>query len=182
MSCPSKSCELDHISTYLLKEILGALLPFLTELYNASLSEGHLPESQRHALITPLLKQNKLDKCDPKSYRPVSNLSFLSKTVERLVARRLAVFLNSNNLMPTNQSAYRKGHSTETVLLRVTSDILTEIDHGQITLLGLLDLSAAFDTVDIDLLIYGLNSSFGLQYIALKWVPSFLKDRTQQVV
>ena len=75
--------------------------------------------------------------------------------------------------MPSKQSAYRKGHSTETLLLRVTSDILSAMDRGHVTLLCLLDLSAAFDTVDIDLLVHRLKSSFGLQGTALQWVQSY---------
>ena len=181
MGSPSKSCELDPIPTYFLKEILDVLLPFLTEMFNASLKEGSLPLSQRHAIVTPLLKKYNLDRSDTKNYRPVSNLSFLSKTVERLVSRRITIHLSENNLMPSKQSAYRKGHSTETVLLRVTSDILSAMDRGQVTLLCLLDLSAAFDTVDIDLLVHRLNTSFGLQGTALKWVHNFLTERTQQV-
>ena len=84
--------------------------------------------------------------------------------------------------MPSKQSAYRKGHSTETLLLRVTSDILSAMDRGHVTLLCLLDLSAAFDTVDIDLLVHRLKTSFGLQGTALQWVQSFLLERAQQVL
>ena len=78
---------------------------------------------------------------------------FMSKVVERLVCRQLVAFLQHNGLMPELQSAYRRGHSTETAILKVVTDFLLAADRGEVTLLGLLDLSAAFDTVDHDILI-----------------------------
>ena len=113
MRSPSKSCSLDPIPTTILKECIDDLLPFLTAMCNASLLEGHLPVSQRHAIITPLIKKSNLDATDVKNYRPVSNLTFVS-IVERLVSERLVGFLQENNLMPVEQSAYQKHHSTET--------------------------------------------------------------------
>ena len=145
MRSPSKSCSLDPIPTTILKECIDDLLPFLTAMCNASLLEGHLPVSQRHAIITPLIKKPHLDAADVKNYRPVSNLTFVSKVVERLVSGRLVGYLQENNLMPVEQSAYRRNHSTETALLRVISDLLNSMDKQEVTLLGLLDLSAAFD-------------------------------------
>ena len=83
--------------------------------------------------------------------------------------------------MPRLQSAYRKKHSTETAMLRVWSDVLTSADVWEVTLLGLLDLPAAFDCVDHDILLCGLEVAFGLTNTALEWIRSFLTDRTQQV-
>ena len=84
--------------------------------------------------------------------------------------------------MPVLQSAYRSGHSTESCLLKVMSDILDAADSGEVSLVGLLDLSAAFDTVDHDILLRRLQSSFGIGGIILHWITSFLTDRTQAVV
>ena len=84
--------------------------------------------------------------------------------------------------MPKLQSAYRKHHSTETAVLRVLSDILTAIDKQQVTLLALLDLSAAFDCVDYDILLSRLQSTFGLRGVTLGWIRSFLTDRSQRVL
>ena len=81
-----------------------------------------------------------------KNYRPVSNLSFLSKLLERAVQTRLQAFIDSNNLMPTTQSAYRQGHSTETAVTTIYNDTLLAADSGQLTAVCLLDLTAAFDT------------------------------------
>jgi len=115
---PTKSCTLDPIPTFLLKESIEALLPFMTVMINASLREGCLPVTQKHALVSPLLKKTSLDPNEMKKYRPVSNLTFVSKVVERIVVKQLVDFLQSNSLMPRLQSAYRRHHSTETALLR----------------------------------------------------------------
>jgi len=181
MSSPTKSCILDPIPTFLLKESVDALLPFLTVMINASLREGHLPASQKHAVITPLLKKSSLEAADMKNYRPVSNLTFISKLTERIVSEQLVQYFSANNLMPRLQSAYRRRHSTETALLRVLSDILSATDKQCVTLLGLLDLSAAFDCVDHEILIDRLHKTFGLDGVVLAWMTSFLDDRTQQV-
>ena len=90
-------------------------------------------------------------------------------------------FLVANDLLQSYQSAYRKQHSTETAMLRVWSDILTAADTRQVTLLGLLDLSAAFDCVDHDLLLQRLEFSLGLGGVMLEWIHSFLTGRTQQI-
>ena len=105
MKSPSKSSSLDPIPTYLLKEVVDSLLPYITALVNASLQQGHLPTSQKHAIVTPLLKKPGADTADMANYRPVSNLSFLSKTVERVIAEQLNKYLTDNGLMPSLQSA-----------------------------------------------------------------------------
>jgi len=111
----------------------------------------------KHAIVRPLLKKSGLDANDLKNYRPVSNLSFLSKLLERVVQRRLQAFLDSNELMPSPQSAYRQHHSTETAVLKVYNDLLLTADSGLVSALCLLDLTAAFDTVDHDLLLLRLK-------------------------
>ena len=105
----------------------------------------------------------------------------MSKTVEKLVSRQLVSFLEENNLLPSLQSAYRKNHSTETAVLKVVSDILRASDRGDVTLLCLLDMSAAFDTVDHDLLIHRLSTAFGFQGKVLSWIESFICHRSQTV-
>jgi len=105
----------------------------------------------------------------------------MSKIVEKLVSAQLTAYLESNNLMPRLQSAYRRHHSTETALLRVLSDLLSAADSQRMTLLGHLDLSAAFDCVDHDILLHRLQKAFGIHGSALKWIRSFLVDRSQQV-
>jgi len=96
------------------------------------------------------LKKSGLDSTQKKNYHPVSNLSFLSKLLERVAQARLEVFLDSTDLMPTMQPAYRRFHSTETAVMKVYNDLLLAADNGDVSALCLLDRTAAFDTVDHD--------------------------------
>ena len=102
-----------------------------------------------------MVKKANLDVNNASSYHPISNLSVLSKVLERLVVRQLT----SEDLLPTLQSGFRAGHSTETAVLRVLSDIIQAVDRGDVAALVLLDLSAAFDTVDHDILLQRLVGS-----------------------
>ena len=109
----------------------------------------------------PLLKKLGLDTSDMANFRPVSNLSFMSKVVEKAFSTQLNEYLMDQGLLPRHQSAYRKYHSTETAMLRVMSDALTAADQRRVTLIGLLDLSVAFDCVDHSLLldVYNIHSA-----------------------
>jgi len=175
------SCSLDPIPTPLLVESLDQLLPTLTHIVNESLSSGAVPYSCKSAVIKPLLKKPSLDKNNLKNYRPVSNLSFLSKVIEKLVLKQLFAYLNDHSLLSPNQSAYRPSHSTETALLKVTNDLLLALDGGNVSILTLLDLSAAFDTVDHQTLFKTLQNYFGISGSVLSWFQSYLSDRTQVV-
>ena len=126
-------------------------------------------------------KKQNLVCSDTSSYRPTSNLSVISKLLERLILVRITKHLNNNKLVPINQSTYRQYHSTNTAALKVFSDILEATDHGQLTLLVLLDLSAAFDTVDHNILCQRLKSSFGFDGPALNWLRSYLNERECQI-
>ena len=157
---PDKSCAFDPLPTPTLKSVINDIAPFLTELFNRSLSTGCVLAAFKAAYISPRLKKVDLDSSDVRSYRPISNLSVISKLLERLVARQLLAHLNSNGLLPRLQSAYRAHHSTETAVLKVLSDILLAVDSGDLSALVLLDLSAAFDTVDHGILLRRLDSSY----------------------
>ena len=111
----------------------------------------------------------------------ISNLTFMSKLIERMVYQQLIAYLEKHNMLPKHQSGFRAHHSTETAVLRVISDILGAADQGYVALLGLLDMSAAFDTVDHDILLERLATSFGMAGTALAWLRSFLTGRSQQV-
>jgi hypothetical protein len=165
----------------MLKDHVDLLSPFLTRLVNASLSSGVVPDSMKHALVAPLLKKHNLDPECLKNFRPVSNLSFVSKLLERAVARRLLNHVSTNNLHERFQSAYRPQHSTETALVMVQNNILEALDNHQGVILVLLDLSAAFDTVDHALLLSRLKHRTGIQGTALKWITSYLSGRCQAV-
>ena len=152
MKAPSKSCKLDPIPMDLFKEVTHELSPILTDLINTLLKQGTFPMELKKALLQPLLKKATLDSMI-KNFRPISNLAFSGKLMEHIVADQIISHLNQHNLMEEKQSAYRKFHSTETALLKVKTDIIKAMDSQEITCLILLDLSAAFDTVDHTILL-----------------------------
>ena len=178
---PAKQCSLDPIPTWLLKRVSSAIAPVIAAMCNASISQQIMPTLHKNAIVHPLLKKSTLNQSDLNSFRPISNLSFVSKTLERLINKRLTEFMNKHLLLPITQSAYRDHHSTETALVRVYNDIVTAIDNGDVCALVLLDLSSAFDTVDHSILHDVLHARFGVVDNALKWIDSYLSDRTQQV-
>jgi len=106
---------------FVISDILDDLAPFLGYLFNRSLAEGCIPPSQKRALVFPSLKKPNLDTNLCQNYRPISNLSFLSKTLERLVSLQLLPYLEQSGLLPPNQSGFRAHHSTETALLSLSS-------------------------------------------------------------
>ena len=175
------TCPLDPIPTPLLVEFLDQLLPTITHIINSSILSGSFPDSFKTAVVKPLLKKSTLDHDILKNYRPVSNLSFLSKILEKTVLKQLFEYLNTHSLLSPNQSAYRPAHSTETVLLKVTNDILTALDKGDVSFLTLLDLSAAFDTIDHTLLLHILTHVYGISDTALAWFQSYLTNRIQSI-
>ena len=140
---------------------------------NSSLICGHFPDNWKEAIVTPLLKSTGLVS-EFANLRPISNLQFISKLVERAVFEQMHAHMIHYSLYPVLQSAYRKCHSTETALLKVQNDILMNMNSQHVTLLVLLDLSAAFDTVDHEVLLNRLKSSIGISGTALKWFASYL--------
>ena len=181
MSGASKSCPLDPWPTSLVKECLDILITPITRLMNLSLSEGIFPQDFKTAIVTPLIKKQTLPKNNFKNFRPVSNLNYISKILEKVVAAQLKKYLSVNNLNNPMQSAYREGHSTESALLSVGNEIHLDLAKGKCTALVLLDLSAAFDTIDHSILINRLSSLFGIKETVLKWLRSYLTDRKQKV-
>ena len=140
-----------------------------------------MPICYRKAVISPLLKKSNLDVNEFKNYRPVSNLPFLSKIIEKAVASQLNDHLNKNRLFEEHQSAYRKCHNTETALVKISNDLLLSADNKDVSILVLLDLSAAFDTIDHCILLNRLRESFGLDGTVLNWLKSYLTERKQCV-
>ena len=120
---------------------------------NCSLLEGAVPDGFKSAVVTPLIKKSSLSKDELKNYRPVSGLSFISKLVERVVTSQLSRHVSLHGLENEYQSAYRRGHSTETAILSIKNQIHLSLARGEATAVVLLDRSAAFDTIDHDKLL-----------------------------
>ena len=171
--CPTKSFSLDPIPSALLKSVIGILATPIALLYNLSVSSGMFPSKLKLGLITPLLKKSSLCPNQKANFRPVTNVSFSSKCLERLAFQSLVRHLSVNNLFVPAQSAYRAQHSTETALLRVYNDLLA-VDDGDAVVLVLLDFSAAFDTIDHRILLRRLESRFGIRGKALEWLEIIL--------
>ena len=176
---PDKSSAADPLPTRIFKEVVDVIAPYISELFNRSLSAGHYPAAFKMAFVTPVVKKPGLDAADPSSYRPISNLPVISKLLERLVVRQLVGYLELHSLLPQLQSGFRRNHSTETAVLKVLSDILSAVDCGDVAALALLDLSAAFDTVDHEILLERLRCSYGISGRAHDWFESYLHDRAQ---
>ena len=145
-----------------MSDILG---PIITEMVNLSFEQGRFPDSQKHAIVVPRIKKPSLDP----SYRPVSNITFISKLVERIAASRFNSHAGLFKLLPARQSAYRRFHSTETAVAIVHNNIVRATDSGQVSALVLLYLSAAFDTVDHGTLLEILSLRFGITSSVLEW-------------
>ena len=179
-SMTNKSCELDPMPTSFVKVAVGALAPIITRIVNGSLMSDVFPSCYKEALVTPLLKKQSLDCNLLQNYRPVSNLTLISKTIEKVVSAQLNTYLKDNNLLEPCQSAYRQGHSTETALVRVQNDVICAVGQQKAVLLVLLDLSAAFDTVNHQLLIKTLQQ-LGIRGTMLHWFSTYLVGRLQRI-
>ncbi|XP_048031480.1 uncharacterized protein LOC125258536 [Megalobrama amblycephala] len=151
------TCPLDPIPTPLLQAISSSILPLLSRL--------GLPHCLKPTLNPALLE----------NYRPVSLLPLIAKTLERVVFNQLSTYLTQNNLLDDHQSGFKSGHSTETALLSVTEALRLARATSKSSVLILLDLSAAFDTVNHQILLSTLKSK-GISGTALQWFKSYLSD------
>ena len=181
LSAPCKSSDLDPLPTSLMKDCIDILVTPIVSIVNLSLSEGCISSHFKSALVSPLMKKPTLNRDDMKNYRPVSNLSFLSKILAKVVASRLNSHINSSHASDDYQSAYKKFHSTETALFKVHNDILSSMDGGRVTASTLLDRSAAFDTIDHTILLRRLGDWFGVSGKALDWYKSYLTGKSQRI-
>jgi len=146
------------------------------------MQSGIFPPLLKQARVLPRLKKPTMDPDTCSSYRPISNLSFISKLIERVVVKGFTTHVSDFNLFPNRQSAYRSFHSTETAVLSNHDALVRSIDSNQVSLLVLLDLSAAFDTVDHSILLSVLSNRFCVDGTALDWFRPYLSNRTQSFI
>ena len=170
----------DVLTPSLIKQHLDVLCPHFVQLVNLSLSSSCC-DGIKEAHVIPILKALNLDKNDLTNYRPVSLLSFISKLTERVVHSRINAHLSANSLHNHSQYGYKKNHSCETLLLKLVDDILVAVDQKFGVVVMIIDLSAAFDTVDHSILLNMLQFKYHITGPALKWLKSFLSGRTKRV-
>src|SRR5271157_1536242 len=155
--------------------------PLISHIADLSFAEGVFPNKLKLAQVTPLLKKIGLDDDVPANYRPISNLNTISKVIERLaLARLLPHVVATGNFNPL-QSAYRKQHNRETALLKILDDLYKIVDGRKAAVLIGLDLSTAFDTIDHDTLLSRMQLVFGIEDIALSWITTYLRGRSQYI-
>ena len=174
-----KCAPTDFLPSEIVKQNIDLFYPVLCNLVNLSLKTGSL-DGLKIADIIPTLKDQRLDPNSFKNFRPISNLSYIGKLVERVVLKRLNSHMESKGMHISEQSAYKKHHSTETILVKITNDLLCAFDSKSATVLLMLDLSAAFDTVSHKLLLKILHDEIKLGGTVLKWFTSFLTGRAQR--
>ncbi|XP_070800926.1 uncharacterized protein, partial [Pituophis catenifer annectens] len=136
---------------------------------------------ESEAVVRPLLKKPSLDPAVLVNYSPVSNLRFVAKAVESVVAQQLPQYLDESAYLDPYQSGFRPGYSTETALVALVDDLWRARDRGCSSVLVLLDLSAAFDTIDHGIMLHRLEE-LGVGGTVLQWFSSFLSDRSQSII
>ena len=166
----------DAVPSKIIKDVFDSIGPSIQVILNSCLTRGFVPASFKQAVVQPLFKKHNLDAKCPRNYRPISKLPFISKILEKVVLSQLLAFLNHGEILKPFQSGFRSRHSTETALLKVTNDLLLTLDSGENAILILLDLSAAFDTVDHNTLLSRLEQWVGIGGTALRWFSSYLSN------
>ncbi|KAF7246017.1 putative RNA-directed DNA polymerase from transposon BS [Varanus komodoensis] len=175
------TCLLDPCPSWLLKKAKDGIGTWILEVVNASLRDSRVPSPLKEALVRPVLKKAFLDPEVATNYRPVANIPFLGKVLERVVAGQLQALLDETDYLDPFQSGFRPGYSTESALVALYDDLCREKDRGSASLLALLDLSVAFDTINHGILLDRLVG-LGVGGTALRWFCSYLNGRFQKVV
>lgn len=177
----AKSSGPDGIPTPIIKMLAPEISHGLPILFNRMLQEGLLPHQFKFAHVTPVYKRG--NPTLPDNYRPISLLPVLSKVLERIVFDQLTSFIESNpdlKVLPPEQFAYRRGHSTEDALTLAIDHWSRTVDTGQMTAVCFADMSKAFDRVNHQQLLEELHSC-GIGSSVLQWFRNFLCERRQAV-
>ncbi|KAF7253346.1 hypothetical protein EYD10_01268 [Varanus komodoensis] len=166
------TCLLDPCPSWLLKKAKDGIGTWILEVVNASLRDGRVLSSLKEAVVRPVLKKASLDPEVAANYRPVANIPFLGKVLERVVAGQLQAFLDETDYLDPFQSGFRPGYGAESALVALYDDLCRERDRGSASLLVLLDLSAAFHTIDHGIL--NRLAGLGVGGTAWRWFRSYL--------
>ncbi len=142
-----KSSGPDGLDPYFLNIAAEHIAEPLTHIFNLTIETGLIPSVLKSAYVTPLLKGG--DQSNPNNYRPISKLSALAKVLEGLISDQLKDYLETKNILNDLQSGFRKKHSTVTATMKVLNDFISVIDSKEYCVALFLDLSKAFDTVDL---------------------------------
>ncbi|KAI5727884.1 hypothetical protein M8J77_008146 [Diaphorina citri] len=178
LSIKSKAPGYDGVDLVMVKMSLSSLLPTITHVFNVSLTTGRFPDFWKFSNVVPLNKVGNPSSCA--DYRPISLLPLLSKGLEKIVVQQILSFVETHNIVDPYQSGFRRFHSTTTALVKVTNDIRGALDEKKVTLLALLDMSKAFDSVDFDILLKTLEK-LHFSENALSWIGSYLRGRQQRI-
>ena len=166
-STNNKNFLLDPAPVKLIKQCPQVIFSLIQLIINKSLKEPHVPCQLKQATITPILKGADLDAENLKNYRPISNMTFILKVFEKAAFIQISKHVQKNDLLSPNQSGYKQYHSCETALLEIVNNNQQFIQNDNLTAVLMLDLSAAFDTVDHNCLLYKLKNNFGIAGNAL---------------
>ena len=174
-----ETCALDPLPSCVFTQCIDILTPMVTDIINASITQSHVPLSMKEAIVRPVSNKSSLDVDTLSSYRPVSNLTHVSKCLKKVIAQQLIE--HTSDMTELYQSAYMSNHSTETALIAVCDDIKRGFDNRKGTALVMIDLSAAFDTINHSILLQRLRNRYGITHSALIWCQSHLAERCQRV-
>ena len=182
LSSLNKNYQFDPIPLNLFKLRPTAFNPVLHYIVSRSLTEASFPSDLKHATITPIIKNTNLDPEILKNYRLISNTPYLAKVLEKAAFYQINDHLINNELICTYQSGYKQNYSCETAIIGIANDIQEITFKDKLAAVFMLDLSAAFDTVDHDRLLFKLDNGFNISGKVLQWLRSFLMNRTSSVV
>ena len=175
----SKSCGIDEIDATVLKLGKTQLLPVITHIVNLSISSRCFPGSWKCAKIVPLHKKD--EKTNPKNFRPVALLPIFSKILERAIFQQFIEYLESNKILHPSHHGFRSAHSTCTALLQMYDTWVEAQSEGEISAVIMLDMSAAFDVVDHNILLAKMKL-YGFSECSTSWLTSYLTNRSQSVL
>ena len=174
----SSSCGLDTIDSKIIKLVKHQLVPVVTHIVNLSIKQKKFPSPWKLSKVAPLHKKEEV--IYAKNYRPVSLLAVFSKILERVIFEQMIQYLEVNHLLHRSHHGFRSSHSTVTALIEMYDQWMDALENDEVSAVIMLDLSAAFDVVDHEILIQKLEI-YGVEAATIPWFRSYLSERSQQV-